>query len=37
MIKLSKDSTSQTFLKAIDKINTFKVDKNVNFKLGFIV
>lgn len=30
--ELSEDITSQTFLKAIDKINTFKIDENANFK-----
>ncbi len=30
--ELSEDLTSQTFLRALDKINTFKIDKNANFK-----
>lgn len=30
--ELAEDLTSQTFLKALDKINTFKVDENANFK-----
>lgn len=30
--ELSEDLTSQTFLKALDKINSFKIDENANFK-----